>query len=201
MESSFEIRISGFIKPTEFVEKWSSIYSYGNEGKYENHIQTVLDEKESFLELFRWKNGTGNKIANNKRQTVERFWGKRHVLLRLKDDFSWELFEKEFTPSQSSNIWKLFLLHLVNPNYFPIFDQHVYRFYHFHQNGTVKEIPSNHSERYYTYKNDYLNWFNKTKESYELTPKKMDESFFSFGQLLKGLDTGPLQIVKIRNHS
>lgn len=194
MESSFEIRITGFTNPTKFVEKWSSIYSYGNEGKYENHIRTVLDDKDSFLELFRWKNGTGNKIAKNKLKAVERFWNNRNVLLELRDDFNWELFEKEFTPSKTSNIWKLFLLHLINPNYFPIFDQHVYRFYHFHIHGTIKEIPLNHSERYYSYKNDYLNWFNQTKETYGLAPKKMDESFFSFGQFLKGLNAQGIEI-------
>ena len=194
MESSFEIRITGLTNPSEFVEKWSSIYSYGNEEKYQNHIQTVLDNKESFWELFRWKNGMGDKISKGKSKTVERFWNKRDVLLELREDFTWELYEKEFNPSKTSNIWKMFLLHLVNPNHFPIFDQHVYRFYHFHKNGTVKEIPSNHSERYLSYKNDYLKWFNQMKESYGLNRKKMDESFFSFGQLIKGINTKGVEI-------
>lgn len=194
MEPSFEIKITGFTNPTKFVERWSSIYFYGNEPKYQNHIATVLDEKESFLELFRWKNGTGDKISVNKQKTVEKFWERREVLVQLRKDFDWDLFEKEFTPSSSSNIRKLFLLHLINPDHFPIFDQHVYRFYHFHKHGIVKEIPLNHSERYYCYKNDYLNWFNQIKESYRLIPKKMDESFFSFGQFLKGINKQGIEI-------
>ena len=185
--SSFEIRIEGFTNPKEFVEKWSSLYTYGNEEKYHRNIDSVLESKHSFLELFKWKNGTGNNISKSKSITVEGFWSRKDLLIELRNNFSWDLFESEFKPIKTHNIWKLFLLHLVKPDYFPIYDQHVYRFYHFHKTGKIEEIPTNHKERYLGYKDDYLYWFNSIKKSYDLNAKKMDESFFSYGQCLKNI--------------
>lgn len=185
--SSFEIRIEGFTNPKEFVEKWSSLYTYGNEEKYHQNIDSVLESKHSFLELFKWKNGTGNTISKSKSVTVEGFWSRKDLLIELRNNFSWDLFESEFKPIKTHNIWKLFLLHLVKPDYFPIYDQHVYRFYHFHKTGKIEEIPTNHKERYLGYKDDYLYWFNSIKKSYDLNAKKMDESFFSYGQCLKNI--------------
>ena len=194
--SSFEIRIQGFTNPKEFVEKWSSLYTYGNEEKYHRNIDSVLESKHSFLELFKWKNGTGNTISKSKSLTVEGFWTRKDLLIELRNNFSWDLFESEFKPIKTHNIWKLFLLHLVKPDYFPIYDQHVYRFYHFHKTGKIEEIPTNHKERYLGYKDDYLYWFNSIKKSYDLNAKKMDESFFSYGQCLKNIKNLNLIIKK-----
>ena len=194
MEPSHNIHIQGFVNPKEFVQQWSSLYAYGMEDKYEMHIHHVLDSRESFFELFKWKNGTGGIISRKKTKTVEGFWEKIDSLRELREHFDWELFEHEFQPQRTSNIWKIFLLHLVKPTHFPIYDQHVYRFYHFHKTGVIQEIPKNHSARYLGYKQDYLHWFNDIKTRYDLHPKKKDESFIAFGQFLKDLNPEPLEV-------
>lgn len=196
--SSYGIQIEGFTNPKEFVEKWSSLYKYGNEEKYHHNIDSVLESKHSFLELFKWKNGTGDTISKSKSVTIEEFWNKKDVLIELRFNFSWDLFESEFQPSRTHNIWKLFLLHLVKPDYFPIYDQHVFRFFNFHKTGKIEEIPTNHKERYLGYKDDYLGWFNSIKKSYDLNPKKMDESFFSYGQCLKNIKHLNLDVIKYK---
>lgn len=134
----YSICIYGFDNPTEFVSKWSKCYIYKNGEKYKNNIDTALDNYHSFYELFVWKNGTGEKLFNLKTPTVDKFWENIHELKKMKYKFSWEYFEKYFGPLEQATIWKIFLLHLMNPSEFPIFDQHVNRFYQFIKTGKIK---------------------------------------------------------------
>ena len=94
-----------------------------------------------------------------------------------------------------SNIWKIFLLHIMDSHNYPIFDVHVFRFHHFIKNGFIKEIPNNQRLKYEYYKSEYLNWFRGLRDEYSLNPKKMDESFFKFGQILKPLKGLPIELV------
>jgi hypothetical protein len=200
MSSPFKIEIEGLNDLNDFVKKWSPVYSYSNEPKYQNHISTVLEDKNSFIELFKWKNGTGNVIYEKKMVGVLKYWEKVEVLKHLKHHFDWGLFEKEFEPQKSSTIWKLFLLHIINPSQFPIFDQHVYRSFRFFTCGVIEEIPENSKTKYQLYKTEYLDWFNQLKNDFNESPKKMDESFFSFGQMLKGVNKYPVHIKQSYQH-
>lgn len=179
-----KIEIDVLSNPKEFVEKWSVHYDYPYEDKYFDNIGRGLDDYDSFLELFRWKNGI-SKISNNKMKVIDGYWDKVEVLKELRNGFDWNLFEREFQPQKSGNIWKIFLLHIMNPNNFPIFDVHVFRFHYFVTNGEIREIPTSQNLKHEYYKNQYLGWFRDLRDKHGLNPKKMDESFFKFGQLLK----------------
>jgi hypothetical protein len=200
MSKPYNIIIQGLDNVEGFVKQWSSVYSYANEDKYAQNITSALESKEAFIELFKWKNGTGDKIAKAKMNTVLGFWDKIEVLRDLQSNFSWdeefnwEQFETEFSPHASSPIWKLFLLHLVNQYKFPIFDQHVYRSFKFFKDGSIKELPSSSAQVYQLYKNEYKGWFNQLYDDYDIEPKKMDESFFAYGKMLKGLKGYPIQV-------
>lgn len=193
----YKIIIEGFENPQQFIEKWSSQYSYSNEEKYNQHINSVFDNESSFFQLFQWKNGTGDVIYVNKMKVVEGFYEKIDVLRHLRNNFNWELFENEFQPTKNSPIWKIFLLHLINPFEFPIFDQHVFRFYYFQKNGLIEEISTKPKDVYETYKNDYKPWFNSVQKEFQLNQKMMDESFFVFGQVLKNLKGLPIKITDL----
>ncbi len=195
MSNVYHIRIQGLQNPKQFVDIWSTFYSYSNEIKYNNYINSVLYKRESFIQLFQWKNGTGDVISRQKMKVVNGFLNKYEVLNQLKQNFSWELFEKEFQPTKSSTIWKIFLLHLIDPKEFPIYDQHVFRFYNFYTNGVIEEISNNRNVVFLSYKEDYKPWFNSFQNKYKLNHKKMDESFFSFGQVLKRLKGLPIEIL------
>ena len=194
MNKPYTIEIQGLDDINDFISKWSPQYSYSNEDRYLNHIKTVFDNKESFIELFKWKNGTGDVIYVKKMNVVLGFWDKIDVLRELQMEFSWELFEKEFEPQKNSPIWKIFLLHLINPNKFPIFDQHVYRSFHFFETGLIEEIPSSSKRKYLIYKLEYRDWFNHIQQENNIYPKEMDKSFFSYGQMLKRIMNYPIQI-------
>jgi hypothetical protein len=201
MNKQYHINIQGLNNLNDFVNHWSPSYSYPNEEKYNKHISGVLESKESFIQLFQWKNGFGDKISKPKMKTVLSFWNKIEVLRELQSNFrwdegfNWELFEKEIEPQKNSPIWKIFLLHLVNQYKFPIFDQHVYRSYNFFKNGIIEELPSSSNKVYQLYKTEYKSWFNQLYDEFGIEPKKMDESFMSFGKMLKGLKGYPIQIL------
>ena len=128
-------------------------------------------------------------------ETINRFWNSREVLLSLKKKFNWDDFEKEFQPNKTSAIWKIFMLHLINPFDFPIFDMHVYRFHQFLSTGEIIEIKENQSFKYNYYKETYLPWFLDIRDKNNLDPKKMDECFFKLGQVIKQLKGAPIKLV------
>lgn len=193
MIKQYKIIIRGFDNPDDFVKKWSKFYSYSIENKYNNNISCVFDNYNSFLELFRWKNGTGDVISHNKMKVINGFYDKVSVLRSLQRDFSWELFEQEFEPTKSSTIWKIFLLHLICPIKFPIYDQHVHRFYSFLKNGIIEEIPTKRDLIYSNYK-EYKNWFNYIQSKFKFEYRNMDMSFFIFGKFLKQIKGLPVEI-------
>ncbi|MFI5138139.1 MAG: hypothetical protein ACHQIM_09940, partial [Sphingobacteriales bacterium] len=130
MKVNYSISIKGFDEPSDFVDTWSKRYlRSSNEPKYGNNINHVLDNETCFTKLFEWKNGTGDTIYEPKLNVVKGFYNEVAVLKNLQADFSWEVFETIFEPIKSATIWKIFLLHLINPEEFPIYDQHVFRFY------------------------------------------------------------------------
>ena len=178
------------------MELWSSRYFYKVEDKYTNHIETVFENRNSFDQLYQWKNGTGDKISGYKMKTIDGFWNKIDVLRSLKENFDWSRFERELNPTKSSSIWKCFLIHLVNPNEYPLFDQHVYRSYRFITEGVIEEIPNSHKRKYEIFRDEYCDWFNNLKVQHGLDPKKMDESLFSFGRMLKSIKKFPIEIVE-----
>jgi len=194
MNTIYQIVIEGFENPPQFVEVWKSKYSYLNEEKYFQNIDSVFDNETSFFQLFKWKNGTGDVIYEKKMKVVEGFYEKLDVLKQLRSNFNWKQFENEFQPTKNSPIWKIFLLHLIKPTEFPIFDQHVYRFYYFQKEGVIEELSNRPEIIYETYKQEYKPWFNSVQREFQLNSKHMDQSFFSFGKVLKSLKELPIKI-------
>jgi len=79
-------------------------------------------------------------------------------------------------------IWKIFTLHIMYPERYPIFDQNVYRAMHYLQTGTIKEIPSKNSDKQTSYITEYLPFYN----AHGYYPdRKLDKALFAFGQFLK----------------
>ncbi|XOV94593.1 MAG: hypothetical protein ACFHWX_07795 [Bacteroidota bacterium] len=180
--------------PTEFIESWSAAYAYGGEEKYAVNIGLALNSWEPFFKMFEWKNGTGEKIAESKMLLVKSFWDQVDVLKGLERKMDWGTYESTFRPGENAVVWKTFLLHLIDPEQYPIFDQHVYRCQHFLTHGKIREIPTYPKTAYAYFKDQYLPWFNKIRSKVGSSTKKMDEAFFAYGKMLKGLKPYPYHI-------
>jgi hypothetical protein len=94
-------------------------------------------------------------------------------------------FKNEF--ADISAIWKLFLLHIIAPNIYPIFDQHVYRACIYLTTQKLKEIPLSNNKKEQIYFQDYLEFFNDIVATSQLPRKQVDEALFSFGRFLKSI--------------
>ena len=169
---------------TDFVDFWAKIYNYGNEATYNEFIGQLTTE--SIRNLFAWKATGMNRtsIMAGKNQFVETILEKldhfQNIPLNTPEDAN------GFLTNELENrgmTWKIFTLHILHPDKFPIFDQHVYRAMIYLKTGEIKEIPRKNEEKQQSYINEYLHFYNEEHEYYE--DRKLDKALFSFGRFLK----------------
>ena len=165
----------------EFISFWSKLYVYDNAVLYERIHNTTLSE-DDLKDLYKWKNGM--KLSQPKEKSLNtKIISKIEIVnnLRAASNFDLEYFLKEF--KQVSVVWKLFLLHILKPNRFPIYDQHVHRAYRFINNQSSNGIKAsmNESVKLKFYFEEYYPF---VRESKITNLKKMDEAFFAFGQFI-----------------
>ena len=168
MHLSFQINK---INLHDFIEHWSSKYSYIWEEKYNNNIGKPLTEN-SRLELFEWKNGSV--IALKKLKSIS----ENYPL-----SFSGNQEDRYLNHKQPGGaIWNIFYLHCIEPNKWPIYDQHTHRAMKFMTSGITIEIGITNKQKYISYKNDYIPFLQSLKQT---DYRKLDKALFAFGQFLK----------------
>jgi len=177
---------------SNFIADWQPVYKYSHPEYYINHIDKALYNQVSFNTLFLWKNG--QKLSAKKQYSVDRYWEKRDDLIRLQLNFEWELFESNFEPEKNACVWKIFLMHILVPSYFPIYDQHVYRAFEFIHTGEIHEIPTKNKAKYDHFKNIYHPWFQQVRKNSGLEAKSVDEACFAFGKALQRVNMHPYKV-------
>ena len=165
----------------EFISFWSKLYVYDNAVLYERIHNTTLSE-DDLKDLYKWKNGM--KLSQAKEKSLNtKIISKIEIVnnLRAASNLDLEYFLKEF--KQVSVVWKVFLLHILKPNRFPIYDQHVHRAYRFINNQSSDSIKAsmNESVKLKFYFEEYYPFVRQSKIT---DLKKMDEAFFAFGQFI-----------------
>ena len=101
--------------------------------------------------------------------------------LRTTAEIDLNYFLKEF--KEVSVVWKVFLLHIISPSVYPIYDQHIHRAFRFMHNEASDGIKASMNEgtKLKFYIEEYYPF---VKESKIKDLKKMDEAFFAFGQFI-----------------
>lgn len=165
-----------------FINFWQKFYAYKNEELYSNNINLLHFSKSNIEKLYEWKNGTP--LSNLKRESLnKKVLSKIEAINDFKASQSIMLNEvyKEF--DNVSAVWRLFLLHIIKPKEYPIYDQHIHRAFQF-----INDLPSDgitngikDIEKLEWYKGIYYP-FVKRIEIQDI--KKMDEAFFAFGKFL-----------------
>lgn len=155
----------------EFIDHWSSRYRYSDEEKYDNNIGKPLTE-QSRLELFEWKNGSG--LSERKLQSI---------LKNYPLSFAGNKEERYLNHNKSGGaIWNIFYLHCLEPESWPIFDQHTFRAMKFIISGEFVEIGKTNKHKYDSYRNEYLPFLRMLNLP---DNRKLDKALFAFGQFLK----------------
>ena len=169
------------VKPREFVDFWSGFYDDPLEGYYVPVIGKKRFSDEDLVKLFEWKNGS--KLAQKKKKVLGSMIANLGKINALKASFCLDTFLEEFKFIKGA-IWKIFLLHVIQPDKFPIFDQHVYRAYLFISKHQRAEIPNNNKRKEAAYFSEYVSFFNGLSVN-GISKKKLDEALWAYGKFLK----------------
>lgn len=168
----------------QFISFWSKYYDYQNDKLYQDNIDKNIYLNAHIENLYKWKNGM--RLSKQKKASLEgKVLIKINVINKLKEEGSVDLeyFFKEF--KTVSAVWKIFLLHIIKPKQFPIYDQHIHRAFLFIHGLDYSNISNNtitEKDKLVFYRDKYLPFIKKHNIS---NLKKQDEAFFAIGQFLK----------------
>ncbi len=168
-----------------FIDFWSSMYFYKLEDIYNSRIDKRIFNEKDLLNLYIWKNGTS--LSNPKRISLE-----TKIIVNInhindsKLNQNYKLNDHISKYKNVSAVWSIFLLHLIQPKKFPIYDQHIHRAFVF-ITGTddYRKIDEKLTDKrkFEFYSENYLPFIEENLKDFDL--KKIDEAFFAFGQFLK----------------
>jgi hypothetical protein len=168
----------------DFINTWSKLYSFSNEPVYKKAISKQALTKTDIQNLYEWKNGMQLSVLKQ-RSLDTKIMAKLSIINNFKsnDEVNIDAFKKEFK-SLTATVWKIFLLHIIKPNKYPIYDQHIHRtflFIHKEDWSNISNTSINNKAKEEFYFDRYLPFIeaNNIKDL-----KKLDEAFFAFGQFL-----------------
>jgi hypothetical protein len=166
----------------DFINSWSKLYSFSNEAIYSNSIGKETFTKTDIQNLYKWKNGM--KLSGLKQKSLDtKIKAKLSIINVFKKNNSIDLESFKIEFKKVSAVWKIFLLHIIKPNKYPIYDQHIHRAFLFIHNEDWSNIQNTMNDKVKEkfYFERYLP-FIEAKNIKDL--KKLDEAFFAFGQFL-----------------
>lgn len=164
-----------------FVEFWKQQYQYQNGDLYEDNIQGAPMTEQRLRKLFEWKNGM-NLSTKKEGSLNKKIISQLPVIQMLQVNFDQVMFNEAFKPLRP--VWKIFLLHLINPNCFPIFDQHVYRAQLYLTTGKLLDkekepaITMDAYERYKPFYQTMVDCWTSVRR------KDVDDALWAFGKFL-----------------
>ena len=180
--------ISTEVQIKEFISFWSANYktfeSQEMRDRYNDNICFNKFSIGNINKLFIWKNGIEGKIAKNKNKFPIRVIENIATVNLLKNKWEEETFNEVFKPNKYGAIWNSFLMHIINPNKFPIFDQHVYRAFLFLKEKPLNELKGTNKIKFEIYRNEYIPFFNTLKSESGCSVKTIDEAMWAYGKFI-----------------
>lgn len=170
-----------------FIDFWDKTYDYlADNLDYERYVvkrdSSFTFNPVNLRKLFEWKNKTGENLTAKKEATVDGLINKIDDLNILLVSWDEVLFKQQF--GKISAVWQTFLMHIIQPNQFPIFDQHVYRAYTYLQTGKADELTSTNKQKLRHYE-VYRSFFDAVRHESGCNPRHLDKAFWAFGKFLK----------------
>lgn len=167
----------------DFILFWSAYYIISkNDHLYTVRINNKRFTKSDIEKLFEWKNGMKVNGHIPKQASINKVISRLKYVNELKTNFNLIYFQLHF--SDIAAIWQIFLLHIIQPKKFPIFDQHVYRAHIFLKHKIIQEIPNHQPSKLKYYHNEYIPFVQKLKREVKGL-RKIDMAVWAFGKFLK----------------
>lgn len=168
----------------QFINFWKQFYydpHHEDEKYYYPYINNL--SKEDFLDkLWRWKmqvpyfNNRSNqrKLELMKQNKAEiRSFRKSETTFNKLYSFSRKFF-------RSGVVYSVFLIHICKPEEYPIFDQHVYRAFHFIKNRKIVKEPRSFQNYL-----DYRDFILRIHRKHSLNLRDIDKALMAFGKFLE----------------
>jgi len=192
------------VNKSKFVDFWAEFYYFPvNRNTTEEDYNSLISKNEFDIndieKLFNWKNNMpiivrgedGQEIKKHPTKSIflDKIRPEIPTINKLKKDFDIDVFNSSFKAStKASTIWKIFLLHIIAPLKFPIFDQHVYRAYYFLERGNlvgfIELEKISNAKKMKMYEDEYIPYF-KDFNNELLKDRKSDKALWAFGKFLK----------------
>jgi hypothetical protein len=166
----------------QFVECWKEYYNEYSDEIYYDHITNDPLEEEDIRTLFEWKNGMV--LSGAKINAIEsKVLNKIDLIndLRHASQVDFENINDQF--KDLAAIWRIFVMHIINPFAFPIFDQHVYRAMRYLKNNLVEDLKNDDQAKIAVYKNEYLPFYKEMAVEID-DPRNCDKALWAFGKFL-----------------
>lgn len=177
------IELNLFENANSFVKCWSRLYNYSNYEQYQAIVTKPTLSTGDLRLLFEWKNGM-NLSSKKEVSFLNQVLQHEELVNELKGEFENEKFENTF--GRMSAIWQIFLLHIIQPSKYPIFDQHVYRAFRFIQNQDEKSLPFTRTAKLKVFYKEYLPFFLDMKDlADEHDYFEIDKALWAFGRIIK----------------
>lgn len=163
------------------IKKWAETYNDPNEQLYTNSINQTSFTAGDIETLFQWKNQSPLSKKKNKSLT-NKIISELATINALKKDFDKTEFNSKF--KTVSAVWQIFLLHIISPNSYPIYDQNVHRALLFINGNdewlTIDETISDKAKLTF-----YQEVYRPFCERLNMDYKEIDKGMFMLGQALK----------------
>ena len=176
----------------DFIDFWSKLYSNTPELEkiYSETIRKPQFDENDIQELFKWKNGMT--LSKEKQSSLDKKIKIKLPLineLKIQNPFRLSDFQENF---ELSAVWKIFLLHIIKPDKYPIYDQNINRAYNFihgleYKNLSADSMTDKDKETFYF--ETYMKFVDKL-EGFNL--KTLDQAFFAFGQFIRNKENQKL---------
>ena len=169
----------------KFIDFWAQMYKFKDDVPYDECINKKAFTEDDIQKLYEWKNGS--KLSGAKQKSLDtNIKRKLSIINKLKSDFDLNAFLKEFEDFRGF-VWKIFLLHIIKPLEFPIYDQHIHRAYQFIFEKDWQSVSAQMNEKAKCefYFQTYLPFVKSETKKYELEIRSLDRGLFVFGGNLK----------------
>lgn len=175
-----------------FIDYWAKAYDYlAKNSDYDRFVaerdDTFVFDKINLRKLFEWKNKTGDKLTAKKEKTVDRLIDNLPLINQLRKQWDDKLFHTQF--GKISAVWQTYLMHIIQPTRFPIFDQHVYRAHVYLRTGRNEELNGTTKQKVNAYQ-AYRTFFDEVKQASGNSSRDLDKAFWSFGRFIRQYRNG-----------
>jgi hypothetical protein len=170
-----------------FVEFWSQFYDYKSpfELNYDKHIKIGKPfTHKDILELFEFVYHTG--LGRIRTEAIkDKIYPHLDYIndMKFEDSIKLDEFHSKFESSPA--VTRTFLLHIIKPNVYPLYDQNIHVAYNIIHgiDSDIYPFPRRNEDKMKFYFRKLVPFIESNRGIHSL--KKIDEALNSFGQLVK----------------